>query len=67
MGDSHHKVAGTCPACGSRSLFLGSGGHVTCSWVDCSAPCAADSLLNEASEAVAKARTATEQQEDNDE
>ena len=38
-------VAGTCPACGSQSLFLGSGGHVTCRIDKCPNPCAADEIL----------------------
>lgn len=39
-------VQGKCPACGSTSLFLGAGGHVTCARLDCSDPCAADALLS---------------------
>jgi len=39
-------VKGMCPSCGSRSLFLGNGGHVTCSWIECKDPCAADKLLS---------------------
>lgn len=38
-------VAGVCPACGSRSLFLAEGGHVTCRIADCTNPCAVDELL----------------------
>lgn len=40
-------VAGVCPACGSRSLFLASGGHVTCRIVDCPNPSAVDELLTD--------------------
>lgn len=41
------KVAGTCPACGSKgTLFLGEGGYVTCSWSACKDPGAADKLLH---------------------
>ena len=40
-------VQGRCPACGWASLFLGDGGHVTCSRLDCPGPCAADELLLE--------------------
>jgi hypothetical protein len=32
--------------CG-ETLFLGSGGHVTCSFVDCPDPSAADTVLHE--------------------
>ncbi|WP_405699061.1 DUF6085 family protein [Streptomyces sp. NBC_01383] len=38
-------VQGRCPACGGASLFLGEGGHVTCSHIDCPAPDTADMLL----------------------
>ncbi|MFK0222182.1 hypothetical protein ACIQWN_28830 [Streptomyces vinaceus] len=39
-------VAGRCPACRAASLFLGSGGHVTCARLDCPNPTAADDLLH---------------------
>jgi hypothetical protein len=39
-------VQGRCPACRRASLFLGSGGHVTCARLDCPDPCAADKLLH---------------------
>ncbi|MFE3678705.1 hypothetical protein [Streptomyces griseus] len=39
-------VAGSCPACGAASLFLGEGGHVTCARIECPNPCAADDLLH---------------------
>ena len=32
------QVQGTCPACGYKSLFLGSGGYVTCSILECPDP-----------------------------
>lgn len=38
-------VQGKCPACGRTSLFLGDGGYVTCSIIDCPNPSAADELL----------------------
>ncbi|MFJ6440242.1 DUF6085 family protein [Streptomyces sp. NPDC091649] len=38
-------VQGNCPACGSSSLFLGSGGYVTCARLDCPEPDAATTLL----------------------
>ncbi|MET7437007.1 DUF6085 family protein [Streptomyces sp. NPDC005496] len=40
------QVQGRCPACGRASLFLGHGGHVTCSIIDCPNPSAADDLLH---------------------
>ncbi|MGC4925524.1 DUF6085 family protein [Streptomyces sp. DT117] len=42
-----HDVQGRCPACGAASLFLGEGGHVTCSRIDCPAPDAADDMLSQ--------------------
>jgi hypothetical protein len=39
-------VQGRCPACGRASLFLGNGGHVTCSIIDCPNPSEADDLLH---------------------
>ena len=27
-----------CPACGNSTLFVGSGGHITCSWLKCPEP-----------------------------
>lgn len=42
----HPDVAGRCPACGSNgTLFLGSGGYVTCSVSYCPNPSAAADLL----------------------
>jgi hypothetical protein len=39
-------VSGFCPACGYPTLFLGSGGHVTCSRLACPRPTAADEILD---------------------
>ncbi|MFC7909032.1 hypothetical protein [Streptomyces nigra] len=38
-------VKGNCPACNSASLFLGNGGYVTCSRIDCPEPDAATTVL----------------------
>jgi hypothetical protein len=38
-------VQGNCPACSSASLFLGNGGYVTCSRIDCPEPDAASTAL----------------------
>lgn len=46
-----NDVAGFCPACGHGVLMLGSGGHVTCTLMDCPKPEAADELLHRADEA----------------
>lgn len=40
------KVAGECPMGCGATLFLGSGGHVTCSLIGCPRPTAADELLH---------------------
>lgn len=39
------SVKGRCPACGSATLFLGAGGYVTCSWIECSNPSRASEVL----------------------
>lgn len=48
------KIQGFCPACGRDTLFLGSGGYVTCGWIDEREPCpdpgAAADLLDAARE-----------------
>lgn len=40
------SIQGRCPACRGDSLFIGSGGYVTCSRLDCPNPSAADQLLH---------------------
>jgi hypothetical protein len=32
------KIATPCPTCGNSTLFVGSGGHLTCSWLKCRQP-----------------------------
>ncbi|MGW4980938.1 hypothetical protein [Streptomyces mirabilis] len=39
-------VQGRCPACANSLLFLGDGGHVTCSLADCPNPSAVDERLH---------------------
>jgi len=39
-------VQGRCPACGGASLFLGSGGYVTCASLECTNPAQASDLLS---------------------
>lgn len=39
------NVAGYCPMGCGQTLFLGEGGHVTCSWAQCPRPEAVDELL----------------------
>lgn len=43
---AHPHVQGRCPACNRTSLFLGSGGHVTCARLDCPNPTLADDQLH---------------------
>jgi hypothetical protein len=40
------KVAGKCPMGCGETLFLGDGGHVTCSLLGCLRPSAGDELLH---------------------
>lgn len=39
------RIQGHCPMGCGETLFLGDGGHVTCSWVECPRPTAVDELL----------------------
>ena len=32
------EIKTPCPSCGSKSLFIGTGGHLTCSWLECPEP-----------------------------
>jgi hypothetical protein len=43
---NHPLVQGRCPACRGASLFLGNGGYLTCSRLNCPDPCAGDKLLH---------------------
>lgn len=38
-------VQGRCPACGTAGLFLGDGGYITCSLIDCPQPDAATEVI----------------------
>lgn len=44
--DGFPDVQGRCPACGGASLFVGSGGYITCSRIECPEPDAVDKLLH---------------------
>ncbi|MFJ5886824.1 DUF6085 family protein [Streptomyces californicus] len=48
--DYFPTVQGRCPACGAISLFLGSGGYVTCARIECPEPDAASTLLERTTE-----------------
>ena len=39
-------VKGTCPSCELNSLFLGVGGYVTCSNLNCENPLSASNFMN---------------------
>lgn len=43
--DPYPRVRGICPMGCGETLFLGAGGYVTCSWIDCPDPAAASDLL----------------------
>jgi len=43
--DSYPGVKGRCPMGCGETLFLGAGGHVTCSFIDCPDPAAVDDWL----------------------
>ncbi len=32
------RIEDRCPRCGNRTIFIGSGGHLTCSWLECKEP-----------------------------
>lgn len=46
----------TCPACGSHdSIFIGTGGYLTCSWVECPEPELEAAIQKHEQEAIAAA------------
>ena len=38
MNEKTQAIQTPCPSCGSKSLFIGTGGHLTCSWLECEEP-----------------------------
>lgn len=44
--EPHPLVKGQCPSCGGSTLFLGTGGYVTCSVIGCSDPGKASDVLD---------------------
>ena len=44
--DQTNDVQGRCPFCGHRSLFLGSGGYITCRIAECPNPTGVADLLD---------------------
>lgn len=43
--ESQPKITTPCPACGNRSLFIGSGGHLTCAILRCPEPSAEQAII----------------------
>jgi len=41
------RVQGFCPMGCGKTLFLGDGGYVTCSWIECPEPDAVSTILDE--------------------
>jgi hypothetical protein len=44
--EAYPDVVGDCPMGCGRTLFLGAGGHITCSFSECPRPTAVDELLD---------------------
>jgi len=38
------SIVTRCPACHHQTLFVGSGGHLTCSWLQCPNPSVAEAI-----------------------
>lgn len=51
MPDHMTEVKGRCPACGWETLFVGEGGYITCSRLECPRPDTVTELLGELHEA----------------
>lgn len=47
MSDAFPRIPGYCPMGCGETLFAGSGGHITCSYLGCPEPTAVDELLGE--------------------
>lgn len=47
VSDGFPRVAGVCPMGCGETLFLANAGHVTCSYLPCPNPCAADEILHD--------------------
>ncbi len=45
--ERHPDIKGHCPACGWASLFVGEGGYITCSRLECPQPDAVSTLLED--------------------
>lgn len=47
------QISMRCPSCNGRNIFIGTGGHLTCSYIECPEPVIAqkiDDLMNELAE-----------------
>jgi len=38
------RIVTPCPSCGNTTLFIGSGGNLTCSWLECKQPVVLDRI-----------------------
>lgn len=38
------EITTRCPSCGCQTLFIGTGGHLTCSLIDCQCPSVASKI-----------------------
>jgi len=45
-GRPAERISTPCPACGHETLFVGSGGHLTCSYLPCPEPGLASEINN---------------------
>lgn len=52
MSEQAPRIVDRCPTCGAQSLFVGAGGYLTCSVIDCKAPAVGEVMaLNAAASA----------------
>ncbi len=42
-----NRISNRCPACGGQTLFVASGGWLTCSWLGCPKPTSMTQMLEE--------------------
>lgn len=54
------RIATPCPACGCRTVVIGEGGHLVCTWLKCPSPSLRETLeILKANTAVLKQLKAT--------
>jgi hypothetical protein len=47
MSENFDRIVGYCPMGCGQTLFVGSGGYLTCSWIECPRPDAVSDLLDD--------------------